>query len=54
MTKGLARLLISIGLLATCAFAGDTEPKTGAVRGTVLPLLQWKQTGQLSNNGERQ
>jgi hypothetical protein len=30
MTKSLARLVISIGLLSACAFAGDTGPKTGA------------------------
>jgi Carboxypeptidase regulatory-like domain len=35
MTKSLARL-ISIGLLGTCAFAGDTDPKTGALQGTVF------------------
>jgi hypothetical protein len=36
MTKSLARLAISIALLGTCAFAGDTEPKTIAVHGTVF------------------
>jgi len=36
MTKSLARLVISIGLLGVCGFAGDTRPKTGAVQGTVL------------------
>jgi hypothetical protein len=35
-TKSIARLVISIGLLGTCAFAGDTGPKTGAVQGTVF------------------
>ena len=36
MTLSLARLVISIGLLGACAFAGDTGPKTGAVQGTVF------------------
>jgi hypothetical protein len=36
MTKSLARLVISIGLLGACAFGRDTEPKTGAVQGTVF------------------
>jgi hypothetical protein len=36
MTKILASLVISIGLLCTCAFAADTGPKTGAVQGMVF------------------
>jgi hypothetical protein len=36
MTKILARLVISIGLLGACAFAGDAGPKTGAVQGIVF------------------
>ena len=36
MTNILARLVISIGLLGACAFAGDTGPKTGAVQGMVF------------------
>jgi hypothetical protein len=36
MTKSLARLVISIGLLGACGFAGDTGPKTGAVQGMVF------------------
>jgi hypothetical protein len=36
MTKILASLVTSIGLLGACAFAGDTGPKTGAVQGIVF------------------
>ena len=31
MTKSVARLMISIGLLGACTFAGYTGPRTGAV-----------------------
>jgi hypothetical protein len=33
MTKSLARLVISIGLLGACAVAGDTGPKNGRCAG---------------------
>src|SRR5580658_10095652 len=36
MTKRLARLVIPIGVLGACAFAGDMGTKTGAVQGLVF------------------
>lgn len=36
MTKSVRKLVISIGLLGTGAFAGDTGPKTSAVQGMVF------------------